>query len=185
MPWPGLLINPIRHQVVGVFLFAAGLVIFLLPFTIAASAPKGWATGYIIAMIVVGLFLIAAFATWEIWVAPVPFLQAKYLTNRTLLAVCLINATYQMAYYCWNSYFISFLQVVNGVSVAEAGYINNTFQVVSGVELFIVGYFIRRTGSYLPPIRRRIDINVHRCKQENSSGPSIPPSPFTSSHRAS
>lgn len=168
-----MLINPIRHQVVGVFLFAAGLVIFLLPFTIAASAPKGWATDYIIAMIVVGLFLIAAFATWEIWVAPMPFLQAKYLTNRTLLAVCLINATYQMAYYCWNSYFISFLQVVNGVSVAQAGYINNTFQVVSGVELFIVGYFIRRTGTYRPathplhtmtPTRRSKAIKVHHWK---------------------
>lgn len=135
--------------VIGVFLFAAGLVIFLLPFTIAALAPKGWATGYIIAMIVVGLFLIAVFAVWEIWLAPVPFLAARHLQNRTLLAVCLINTTYQMAYYCWNSYFTSFLQVVNGVTVAQAGYINNTFQVVSGVELFIVGYFIRRTGKLI------------------------------------
>lgn len=139
------------HTVVGVFLFAAGLVIFLLPFTIAATAPKGWSTPYIIAMIVLGLVLIAAFAIWEIWLAPVPFLAARHLQNRTLLAVCLINTTYQMAYYCWNSYFTSFLQVVNGVSVAQAGYINNTFQVVSGVELFIVGYFIRRTGMYLLP----------------------------------
>lgn len=156
--------------VVGVFLFAAGLVIFLLPFNIAALAPKGWSTGYIIAMIVLGLFLIAAFVIWEIWIAPVPFLAARHLQNRTLLAVCLINTTYQMAYYCWNSYFTSFLQVVNGVTVAQAGYINNTFQVVSGVELFIVGYFIRRTGSYssLHPLhtyaRTQLRVNVHHCE---------------------
>ncbi|KAK7697697.1 hypothetical protein SLS64_013253 [Diaporthe eres] len=137
-----------EFDVVGVFLFAAGLVIFLLPFTIAALAPKGWSTPYIIAMLVLGLVLCAAFAIWEIRLAPVPFLAARHLQNRTLLAVCLINTTYQMAYYCWNSYFTSFLQVVNGVSVAQAGYINNTFQVVSGVELFIVGYFIRRTGKF-------------------------------------
>lgn len=147
--WISWLINTIWHTVVGVFLFAAGLVIFLLPFTIAATAPKGWSTPYIIAMIVLGLVLIAAFAIWEIWLAPVPFLAARHLQNRTLLAVCLINTTYQMAYYCWVSYFTSFLQVVNGVSVSQAGYINNTFQVVSGVELFIVGYFIRRTGTHL------------------------------------
>lgn len=125
-------------------------------------------------MIVLGLFLIAAFVIWEIWLAPVPFLAARHLQNRTLLAVCLINTTYQMAYYCWNSYFTSFLQVVNGVTVAQAGYINNTFQVVSGVELFIVGYFIRRTGSYFSPPpslayldayeRRQLSVNVRHCE---------------------
>lgn len=122
------------------------MVVFLLPFTIAASAPQGWKTGYIIAMLVVGFCLFAGFAVWELWLAPVPFLQPKYLANRTVLGCCLINFTYQIAYYCWSSYFTSFLQVVNGVSVAEAGYITNIFSIVSGVELFIVGYFIRRTG---------------------------------------
>lgn len=97
-------------------------------------------------MIIVGLFCIAVFALWEIRFAPVPFLQAKHLMNRTVLGACLVDMTYQMAYYCWDSYFTSFLQVVNGVSVSEAGYISNIFQIVSGVELFIVGYFIRRTG---------------------------------------
>lgn len=98
-------------------------------------------------MIIIGLFLIGFFALWEIRFAPTPFLQARYLANRTVLGACLIDMTYQIAYYCWDSYFTSFLQVVNGVSVEQAGYISNTFQIVSGVELFIVGYFIRRTGA--------------------------------------
>lgn len=135
-----------NFAVIGVFLLAAGFVVFLLPFTLAATAPHGWKTGYIIAMIVVGLLFICLFAIWEIKFAPVPFLQAKYLMNRTVLGACLIDMTYQMSYYCWDSYFTSFLQVVNGTSITNASYIVNTFQVVSGVELFIVGYFIRRTG---------------------------------------
>ncbi|EGU77114.1 hypothetical protein FOXB_12365 [Fusarium oxysporum f. sp. conglutinans Fo5176] len=132
----------------GVFLFAAGLVIFLLPFTIASTAPHGWSTGYIIAMIIVGFILLVGFALNEVYFAPVPFLKFHFLTDRTLVGACLLDLTYQISYYCWNNYFTSFLQVVNYLTVAEAGYVNNTFNVVSGFLLFIVGWSIRKTGYF-------------------------------------
>ncbi len=114
----------------GVFLFSAGLTIFLLPFHIADAAPDGWASGYIIAMLVVGFVLLVAFGLYEGFVAPTPMLNFTYLTNRTVVGACLLDATYQIAYYCWANYFTSFLQVVNDLSIAEAGYVNNTFNVV-------------------------------------------------------
>ncbi|SMR63100.1 unnamed protein product [Zymoseptoria tritici ST99CH_3D1] len=132
----------------GVFIFAAGLTLFLLPFTLAASAPSGWRTPYIIAMIIVGFILLILFALYEKYLASHPFIANTFLTDRTVIACCLIDATYQVSYYCWNSYFTSFLQVVSNLSVAEAGYVNSTFQVVSGVLLFIVGYAIRRTQRF-------------------------------------
>jgi hypothetical protein len=124
------------------------LTIFLLPFTLAASAPAGWRTGYIIAMIVVGFTLLVLFGLYERYLAQEPFLKHEFLTDRTVIGCCLIDMTYQISYYCWNSYFTSFLQVVSNLTVAEAGYVNSTFQVVSGVLLFIVGYFIRRTQRF-------------------------------------
>jgi hypothetical protein len=33
------------------------------------------------------------------------------------------DATYQLSYYCWNNYYTSFLQVVNDLSISEAGYV--------------------------------------------------------------
>ncbi|KJX92723.1 hypothetical protein TI39_contig5830g00005 [Zymoseptoria brevis] len=132
----------------GVFLFAAGLTLFLLPFTLAASAPSGWRTPYIIAVIIVGFILLILFALYEKSLASQPFIANTFLTDRTVIACCLIDATYQVSYYCWNSYFTSFLQVVSNLSVTEAGYVNSTFQVVSGVLLFIVGYVIRRTQRF-------------------------------------
>ncbi|GKU10125.1 unnamed protein product [Fusarium langsethiae] len=138
----------IEFDILGVFLFATGLIIFLLPFNIAATAPNGWATGYIIAMIVVGFVLLVGFAINEIYVAPVPFLKFHFMTDRTLVGACLLDLTYQISYYCWNNYFTSFLQVVNYLSVSEAGYVNNTFNVVSGFLLFLVGWGIRKTGYF-------------------------------------
>ncbi|KAM0421239.1 hypothetical protein ACHAPT_010961 [Fusarium lateritium] len=138
----------VEFDVLGIFLFAAGLIIFLLPFNIAAMAPNGWASGYIIAMIIVGFILLVMFALNELYLAPVPFLKFNFLTDRTLIGACLLDLTYQLSYYCWNNYFTSFLRVVNYLSVAEAGYISNTFNVVSGFLLFIVGWGIRKTGYF-------------------------------------
>ena len=132
----------------GVLLFAVGLVVFLIPFPLAQSAPNGWSQDYIIAMIVLGFVIVAFFAVYEIYWATVPFLNGRFLADRTVIGACLINVTYQISYYCWNRYFTSFLQVVCNLTVAEAGYVNSTFQVVSGVLAFIVGYAIRRTGRF-------------------------------------
>ncbi|KAI8142374.1 major facilitator superfamily domain-containing protein [Fennellomyces sp. T-0311] len=138
----------IQFDIGGVFVFSAGLTIFLLPFNISASAPDGWASDYIIAMIVVGFFLLVVFALYEKYLAPVPMLDFSILTDRTIIGACLINATYTISYYCWFNYFTSFLQVVNNVTLAEAGYIGHTFEVVSGLLLLLVGYLMRRTSHF-------------------------------------
>lgn len=132
----------------GVFMFSAGLVVFLLPFNIADSAPNGWATAYIIAMIVVGFVMLILFILFETFIAPVPLFNFALLSDRTVIGACLLNATYQLAYYCWYNYFTSFLQVVNDLTLAEAGYVGNTFDVVSGVLLLCVGFIIRKTGRF-------------------------------------
>jgi len=99
-------------------------------------------------MIVVGFVLLCVFGFYETYFAPVPMLSYSLLSDRTVIGACLLDATYQVSYYCWANYFTSFLQVVNDVSLAEAGYISNTFDVVSGVLLFIVGFMIRKTGRF-------------------------------------
>lgn len=129
-------------------LFSCGLTVFLLPFTLADTAPDGWRSGYIIAMIVVGFAVLVLFGLHEAFVARVPFLAVHLLANRTVIGACLLDVTYQICYYCWNSYFTSFLQVVNNLTLAEAGYVASTFDVVSGVLLLGVGVLIRKTGYF-------------------------------------
>lgn len=133
---------------VGCFIFTAGLVLFEVPFDIAAEAPNGWGTSYIIAMLVVGFSMLFFFGIYEGLIAPTPLFNWRLLTDRTVLGACLLDATYQLSYYCWNNFFQNFLQVVYDVSIAESGYISNTFDVVSGVLLLLVGWSIRKTGRF-------------------------------------
>jgi hypothetical protein len=117
-------------------------------FPFATSAPRDWKTDCIIAMIVVGLVVLVVFGVYETYCTPKHFLKNKFLLDRTVIGSCLINAIYQVVYCCWNSYFTSFFKVMCNLSVSEAGYVNSTFRVVSGVLLFILGFLIRRTSRF-------------------------------------
>ncbi|KAJ9191277.1 hypothetical protein DTO164E3_8904 [Paecilomyces variotii] len=138
----------IEFDILGVFLLTAGLVLFLLPFTIAGSTADDWRSGSIITMLVIGIVCLIAFALAERFLAPVPFLPWKLLVSRTVLGACLIDVCYQIAYYCWADYFTSYLQVVYGTSIEVAGYISSIFDVVSGVWLLVVGVLIKKTGRF-------------------------------------
>jgi hypothetical protein len=99
-------------------------------------------------MIVVGFVTLCAFVGYEWFLAPVPMFNYSLFADRTVIGTCTLSATYQISYYCWANYFSSFLQVVNNLGVAEAGYVSNTFSIVSGVLLILVGFAIRKTGHF-------------------------------------
>ena len=80
----------VQFDVVGLFLTTVGWALLLLPFNLAATAPNGWASGYIIAMIVLGVVCLAAFVAWEKFFAPVPYFPFHLLADRTILGACLI-----------------------------------------------------------------------------------------------
>ncbi|OQV03729.1 hypothetical protein CLAIMM_08740 isoform 1 [Cladophialophora immunda] len=138
----------IEFDAFGVILLATGLVLFLLPFSLAQSTADDWESGSIIAMLVVGFVLLLGFAVFERYLAPKPFIPYQLLISRTILGALLLDAVYQIAYYCWGSYFSSFLQVVNNLTIAQAGYVSSTFDIISGLWLLFVGFLMRVTGRF-------------------------------------
>ncbi|KAK5691875.1 hypothetical protein LTR97_011046 [Elasticomyces elasticus] len=146
--WQSIWHYLLEFDALGVIVLAAGLVLFLLPFSLAGSTAQAWKSPSIIAMLVVGFVLLLAFGPIERYIARKPFIPFHLLVSRTLLGTCFLSFTYQIAYYCWASYFSSYLQVVNDLTIAQAGYVSNTFDVISGAWLLICGYLIRRTGRF-------------------------------------
>ncbi|OTA55134.1 putative MFS siderophore transporter [Hypoxylon sp. EC38] len=138
----------IEFDLLGVILLAGGLVLFLLPFSIANSTANEWRSGSIITMLVIGFVMLIAFGLVERYIAPKPFLPYGLLVSRTVMGACLLDLTYQVAYYCWNSYFSSYLQVVYGLNISTAGYIGGIFDIVSATWLLGAGYLMRRTGRF-------------------------------------
>ncbi|KAL4967073.1 siderophore iron transporter mirB [Aspergillus stella-maris] len=138
----------VEFDIIGIFLMIGGLILFLTSFNIAGNATGEWGSPKIIAMMVVGFFVLVGFILYERWGAPKPFIPYYLLTNRTVIGACLLDITYQVSYYCWASYFTSFLQVVYNTSLTQAGYISAIFDLMDPVWLIGCGYLIRITGRF-------------------------------------
>jgi MFS family permease len=131
-----------------ILLINATFILILLPFSIAAYAPKGWASGYIIAMEVLGVVCGVLFYIWECKFAPVQFLPWKFLKDRTIIGSCLLYAIMFVSCYCWNSYFGSYLQVVHRLSITTSGYVLNAFGLTSYIFSPLFALAISWTGRY-------------------------------------
>lgn len=137
-----------EFDAIGLLLLSAGVALFLLPFNLYSFQGRGWSSPLVISMLVIGLVLMIAFVIWEVYFASVQFFPYKLLRDRTVLGSCLLCTCLFMSFQVWNSYFSSFLQVVQGLSVENASYVSQSYTVVSVLVAIAVGYIIHRTGHF-------------------------------------
>lgn len=78
------------YLVIRIILITAAFSLILIPFSIASYGPNGWATGYIIAMEVLGVACVPAFYIWERYCSSVQFLPWKYLKEPTMIGSCML-----------------------------------------------------------------------------------------------
>lgn len=129
-------------------ILAAGLALFLLPFSLYTYQPQGWHSALVISMLVIGSLLIILFAIYEKLWAPKTFIPFPLLTDRTVLGACILAGVSFVSFFCWNSYFTSYLQVVTNLTITQASYVGNIYTVGSCFWSLVVGLLIRGTGRF-------------------------------------
>ena len=139
-----------EFDVIGLLCISAGFAFFLLPFSLYTQQAKGWGSPLIICFLVFGIILIAAFIIWERYFARKSLTPWAILRDRTVLGACITGFALFTSYSCWNGYFSSFLQVVNGLSVTEASYLIQGGTVAQIVMNIVAGSIISFTGRYKP-----------------------------------
>ncbi|KAM5347879.1 hypothetical protein ACJ41O_007703 [Fusarium nematophilum] len=149
--WESAKFYVVEFDVVGMILTIAGFSLILTPLNIATRAPNGRGTGYIIAMIVVGVVCLGLFAAWERWFAKVPYIPFHFLKDRTILGACFLSAFLNMSIFAWDTYYGSYLQVVHGLSISVSGYTLNAFSVTSTILAPFIGLGLRYYGRYYWP----------------------------------
>lgn len=138
----------LEFDIMGMLLLVAGFSLLLLPFSLVSYSPHGWRTPYILAMIILGSLLIAAFGFWEKRFASVPLIPWHNLRDRTIIGSCGVAGVLFLSFACWDSYFSSYLQVVHQRSVSQAGFIQNIYNIASCTWGPFVGLLIRQTKHY-------------------------------------
>ncbi|KXJ86039.1 siderophore iron transporter mirB [Microdochium bolleyi] len=147
------MLQKVKHYVLqfdlaGILLLTTGLALFLLPFNLYGMQPEGWASPLIIGFLVAGFVLMAGFALYEAYLSPVCFIEVQILMDRNVVGAGILGAVLFFSNYAWASYFSSFLQVVNGLSVTHASYVMSISNVAWPVASVLSGVYINRTGRY-------------------------------------
>ncbi|KAL7907345.1 major facilitator superfamily domain-containing protein [Trichoderma velutinum] len=137
-----------EFDAIGLLLLTAGLALFLLPFNLYALQPLGWQSPLIICLLVFGFLLTVAFALWERFFAPVTFIPYSLLLDRNMIGACMLGMVLFISFFCWNSFFSSFLQVVNDLDVTKASYVVQIYGLGSSLFSIAAGVVIRYTGRF-------------------------------------
>ncbi|OAR00228.1 hypothetical protein LLEC1_03044 [Akanthomyces lecanii] len=149
--WESVKHYAVEFDVVGMFLTIFGWSLLLLPFSLVQYAPHGWRTGYIIAMIVVGIVLLTGFVVWERFFATVQYFPFKHLKDRSVLGACLVYGFMFLSIFTWDTYYYSYLQVVHDLSITNASYVLIAFSLMSSIIGPLTGVLIRYHGYYKWP----------------------------------
>lgn len=99
-------------------------------------------------MLLLGLAFTAAFVVFERYYAPKPFVPFQLLLSRNVMGSFILSATLFIAYFCWDGYYTSYLQVVHQMTVSQAGYVANIYTIGSCLWGLVVGWLIRRTNRF-------------------------------------
>jgi MFS family permease len=138
----------IEFDLLGLILLAGGLAVFLLPFSLYSYQKDQWKSSIILGMLVGGFVTLILFGIWEKRFAPKTFIPWDLLTDRTVLGAYILSAVLFVEFYIWDSYFYSFLIVVNNLSVTHATYVMNIYSIGSCFWAIITGLLIRYTGRF-------------------------------------
>jgi hypothetical protein len=79
-----------QYLVIGLLLVSAGFVLFLLPFSLATYQSQGWASGMIIAMLVIGILCLIAFVLYEKFLSERSFIPFYLLKTPSVIGACLL-----------------------------------------------------------------------------------------------
>ncbi|KAF2464536.1 MFS general substrate transporter [Lindgomyces ingoldianus] len=139
-----------EFDLIGLLLISAGFAFFLLPFNLYTMEAKGWGSAMIICFLIFGVLFIAAFVVWEKFFARVSLTPWAILRDRTVLGTCMVGFSLFVSTACWNQYFSSYLQVVNGLDVTDASYVVQSGTVVQIIANIVTGVVISFTGRYKP-----------------------------------
>jgi MFS family permease len=135
-----------EFDVVGLFLLAAGLALFLLSFNLYSYQANKWRSPMIICFLIFGALLIGAFALWEKYGASVTFIPWELLKNRTVIFTYTMAASLYIAWYIWDTYFYSLNVVLFNQPILYATYIGNIYTMGSCFGSLVYGLCLRYYG---------------------------------------
>ena len=131
----------------GLLLLGFSFAMFLSPPTLVYNATGGWTNPSMIAMMTVGGVLFILFCVWEWRFAKHPIMPKRIL-NRTFVMCLIIDFMYYLVGYLTDTYWASWVYVVQNYSDKNYTYMNEIETVTLCAFGIVAGYIQRYTHRY-------------------------------------
>ncbi|KAI1113201.1 MFS general substrate transporter [Nemania sp. NC0429] len=137
----------VDFDAVGMLLLSAGMALILVPFSLPSKSLSSIGFDKYKATLLLGIAFVIAFGFHERRTDK-PFIAFSLLCSRNVAGACLLSVIIFVAYFAWDGYYTSYLQVVHGLSITQAGYVGQIYSIGSSIWGFVVGYLIRRSDRF-------------------------------------
>ncbi|CCF57259.1 hypothetical protein KAFR_0C02660 [Kazachstania africana CBS 2517] len=132
-----------RLDLVGLITLGASLGCILVPFTLTKKAGKKWAKASTIVPEVIGWAVgLPLYIVWEKFYAKYPLTPLRLIRDRGVYAALVAVFLYEFIYVMEANYMVTVLQVAFNNTSAAATRINNSYEFVSVLTAFILGFFV-------------------------------------------
>ncbi|KAI0545642.1 MFS general substrate transporter [Xylaria curta] len=137
----------VDYDAMGMLLLSAGMTLILVPFSLTSESTKSTSLNAYTVTLFLGFAFVIAFGCHE-RNARKPFIAFSLLCSRNVAGACVLSMAIFVAYFAWDGYYTSYLQVVHGLSITEAGLIGQIYSIGSSIWGLVVGYLIRRSDRF-------------------------------------
>lgn len=132
----------------GLILLSGGFAMILIPLTLAAGAPNSWKTGWIIALLVLGVVFVIALPFYELYVAKNPIVPIWYFKSLTITLSLLLIATDSLGFSCTHTYFYTWAVVARDLPIHSATFLNLANGIMQCFAGIIAGAIMYKTRQY-------------------------------------
>jgi EmrB/QacA subfamily drug resistance transporter len=141
---PNTLGARVRADLLGVVLAGGGVLAVV--FGIVRGNPAGWDSFEVVASLVAGAVLLAAFILWELR-TPAPLLPLRLFRDRSFTVANIVGLTFSFGAFGAVFILIQFLQIVQGHSPLEAGVMTMPWTMAPMVIAPLSGLIAPRVGT--------------------------------------
>jgi hypothetical protein len=103
----------------GLFLLVVGFAMTFLPISLASTTPSNWHTGWIIALIVIGISLLLVLPVYERLFARHPLLPTRYFGNPSIVLAACIYFLDSLCFAASHTYLYSWVVVAKDFGVTK------------------------------------------------------------------
>jgi hypothetical protein len=141
----------IEFDIIGLILLTTGLALILLPFNLQWYEKYTWYRPMLISCLVTGSSTLCGFVIWEKYWTAARYFPYELLTDPSVAGACGLATVFFLTFYLCDSYFLSFLHVVNDLELTYVSFVLSIFLVGSCLSSLTIGLMVRYTGRYKPP----------------------------------